>query len=150
MTTTITSDAPGVCTHPNCETHGKSPCEGVDCSGRDAEDRARLRTQEVERAAVASAGPYSIGSSIWPGLSKVIEEMGELGQVLGKLIGSGGQLDHFDGTNLGTRMIEEIGDLRAALDYFTTANGLPERALAERTARKRALFQRWHDEARSE
>ena len=32
------------CTHPNCATHGKSPCEGVDCNGLDAEDRARLAT----------------------------------------------------------------------------------------------------------
>lgn len=28
------------CTHPNCELHGKSRCEGVDCLGRDTEDRA--------------------------------------------------------------------------------------------------------------
>lgn len=34
-------------------------------------------------------GPFSIGSTTWPGVSRVLEELGELGQVLGKLIGSG-------------------------------------------------------------
>ena len=27
------------CSHPNCAVHGKSPCEGVGCDGRDADDR---------------------------------------------------------------------------------------------------------------
>lgn len=28
------------CTQPNCEKHGKSPCTGVGCDGRDAHERA--------------------------------------------------------------------------------------------------------------
>lgn len=40
--------------HPNCEKHGKSPCEGVDCSGRDADDRAALLSNtETIRVTVA-------------------------------------------------------------------------------------------------
>jgi hypothetical protein len=46
------------------------------------------------------AGPYSIGSTVWPGLSKLVEEMGEVGQVVGKLIATGGDPAHRDGTDL--------------------------------------------------
>lgn len=32
-----------VCSHPNCESHGKSPCEGVGCDGLDDDERIALR-----------------------------------------------------------------------------------------------------------
>lgn len=38
--------------------------------------------------------PYGIGSDVWPGLGKAQEEMGELLEVLGKIIGAGGTLKH--------------------------------------------------------
>jgi len=65
--------------------------------------------------------PYSIGSSEWNGLSKVIEELGELQQVCGKTIGSGGDQNHWSG-NLVEKFIEEIGDSYAALDFFVDQN----------------------------
>jgi hypothetical protein len=92
-----------------------------------------------------SAGPYSIGSTIWPGLSKVSEEMGELGQVLGKLLGTGGVISHWDGSNLKDRLIEEIGDLSAALRFFVEENNLDADALGARHDQKLALFRKWHD-----
>lgn len=55
------------------------------------------------------APPYSIGSSHLPGLSKLTEECGELTQVLGKVLGMGSAGDHWDGTNLRKRLIEEMG-----------------------------------------
>jgi len=39
---------------------------------------------------MGGSGDFSIGSAVWPGVSKVIEEMGELQQVLGKLIAVAG------------------------------------------------------------
>ncbi len=39
---------------------------------------------------MTASGDFSIGSDIWPGISKLIEEAAEVGQVCGKLIGSGG------------------------------------------------------------
>jgi hypothetical protein len=94
----------------------------------------------------SSGGNFSIGGAVWPGVSKVIEEMGELQQVLGKLIATGGDIKHWDGFDLRTRLIEEIGDLYAALSFFMRHNLTPEDRLkiAERAQQKAALFEQWH------
>ncbi|GLZ43056.1 hypothetical protein [Actinokineospora sp. NBRC 105648] len=96
----------------------------------------------------AHDGPYSIGSDQWPGTSRVIEEAGELIQVLGKLIGAGGRTAHWDGSNLVDRLTEEIGDLRAALDFFIAANGLAAQAINERSQIKSAQYTEWHHQNR--
>ncbi|MEV4137378.1 hypothetical protein AB0J72_35030 [Dactylosporangium sp. NPDC049742] len=87
--------------------------------------------------------PFGIGAEVWPGLAKVTEEAGELLQVVGKLVATGGRPDHYDGTDLRDRLIEECGDLLAAIGYLTAANGI-EDAVAERAARKRQTFEGWH------
>lgn len=89
-------------------------------------------------------GDFSIGSDVWPGLSKLMEEMGEVQQVGGKLMGSAGVEDHWDGANLRTKMVEELGDLSAAIMFFTEHNGLDFEAIAERARYKRNLFEKWH------
>ena len=91
------------------------------------------------------SGPFSIGSIIWPGASKVIEEAGELIQVLGKLIGTHGAIEHYDGTRLDHRLVEEVADLHAALKFFIETNNLTVR---DRANRKLALFRKWHLEGR--
>lgn len=88
--------------------------------------------------------PYGIGGTRWPGASRVIEESGELLQVLGKLVGTGGALEHWDGTDLRQRLVDEIGDLRAALEFFTAANELPAAEVEQRARRKRAQYEQWH------
>lgn len=88
--------------------------------------------------------PFSISSEVWPGTSKLIEEIGELGQVLGKLIGTGGAVDHWDGSNLNVRLVEEIADVLAAAEFFVDANGLDSAAISERRQAKLALFEQWH------
>lgn len=90
---------------------------------------------------------YSIGSDTWPGLSKLAEEAGEVLQVVGKLIGSGGVEDHWDGSNLRARLIEEIGDLSAALRFVVEENDLDVDAVEARHQLKLALFRQWHDDA---
>lgn len=93
----------------------------------------------------APAGPFSIGSDHWPGVAKLLEEMGEAAQVLGKLIAAGGDPNHWDGTNLVDRMVEELGDLSAAIEFVITTNGLDADAIDARAAQKLAVFRHWQD-----
>ena len=90
------------------------------------------------------AGPYSIGSDHWPGLSKLIEEAGEVQQVAGKLLGSGGESAHWDGSDLRERLHEEIADLMAACFFVIEANGFDENKMRNRSQEKMELFQKWH------
>lgn len=93
-------------------------------------------------------GDYSIGSDHWPGTSKLLEEMGELQQVLGKLLGAGGEVNHWDGSNLRERLVEEIADLKAAITFFQSENLTDEEcaAVSRRSLEKMRLFEKWHKE----
>lgn len=89
-------------------------------------------------------GDFAIGSKVWPGTSKLIEEMGELQQVLGKLIAVAGSIEHWSG-DLRQKLIEEIGDVRAALLFFEEQNMSHEREqISLRFQAKRDLFRAWH------
>ncbi|GAA2390099.1 hypothetical protein [Dactylosporangium salmoneum] len=90
------------------------------------------------------AGPYEIGSDVWPGLAKLAEEAGELIQVLAKLIGVSGRERYYDESDLRKRLIEECGDLTAAIAFFTETNGLGTEVDA-RARQKLATFRHWHD-----
>jgi NTP pyrophosphatase (non-canonical NTP hydrolase) len=97
-------------------------------------------------------GPYSIGSDIWPGLAKLAEECGEVVQVIGKLIALGGAdpndfYRHWDGSNPVQRLIEEMGDVRAAMIFVCEQNGLSKALVHERADVKLALFRQWQSEA---
>lgn len=87
---------------------------------------------------------------MWPGTSKLIEEAGELQQVLGKLIGNHGNTDHFDGSDLRVRLLEEIADLRAAIVFFGNMNltGEERSTIQNRTDAKLELFKKWHTEGK--
>lgn len=88
---------------------------------------------------------FTIGGKTWPGLGKLVEECGEVTQVVGKLMGTGGDVQHWDGeAPLDVRLIEELGDLLAAIDFVIGANKLPAEAIAKRRTRKLELFQSWH------
>lgn len=97
-------------------------------------------------APITGSGDFSIGGDLWPGLSKLVEECGEVLQVAGKLIGSEGRTDHWSG-DLRKMLVEEIGDLQAAIEFFITHSGLPKGDIQERRIEKRALFELWHREA---
>lgn len=100
-------------------------------------------------------GPYGIGTTQWPGLAKVIEECGEVIQVLGKLV-SKGDLDHtwpnIDGTMRGSGDLtdsvhEELGDVLAAVSFFILNNDeIDEVRVLTRQEEKMATFRRWHNE----
>lgn len=84
---------------------------------------------------------FAIGSPQWPGLSKLAEESGEVVQVIGKLMGNGGERDHWDGTNLRARLFDEVADLLAACDFVVEMNGFN---LEQRRQAKLELFRKWH------
>lgn len=90
--------------------------------------------------------PFSIGADQWPGLAKVAEEAGEVIQVIGKLMAFPD--GHYpDGTDLTWALTNELGDLKAAIEYAVKENGLQE-PVRERMAEKRGRFRRWHREER--
>jgi NTP pyrophosphatase (non-canonical NTP hydrolase) len=88
---------------------------------------------------------FAIGDTEWAGLSKLIEEAGEVIQVGGKLMGSRGETNHWSG-NLREKFIEELGDLLAAIAFFGEQN-LTEDEREEVLARmekKMERFAKWH------
>lgn len=96
-----------------------------------------------------SAPAFAIGADVWPGLAKVVEEAGELLQVAGKIIALGGETNYFDGTDLRSRLTNELADLEAAISYLLGSNleELDLDELASRSEAKFELFERWHREA---
>jgi NTP pyrophosphatase (non-canonical NTP hydrolase) len=92
------------------------------------------------------SGDFSIGSQFWPGASKLIEETGELQQVLGKLIATAGDTKHWEGKDLKERLIEELGDVLGAIRFFQTKNcNLNEHdAIEQRACAKYCTFLKWH------
>lgn len=94
-----------------------------------------------------SDGSFSIGSDVWPGLSKAIEEAGEFLQVAGKVIATHGASDHWDGSDLRERFKEEAADLLAALRFVLGESFSPvERVAVEKRAEvKERLFCEWQD-----
>lgn len=89
--------------------------------------------------------PFAIGSKQWPGISKLIEEAGEVQQVCGKLLGTGGERAHWDGSDLKLRLEEEIADLQAALLFVQTSNGLDRLRIEKRAEEKLIKFLEWHE-----
>jgi hypothetical protein len=76
-----------------------------------------------------------------------MSQMGELQQVLGKLIAVAGSTEHWDG-DFRKRMIEECADVAAAMQVFTVENFTLEevKAMYTRSEEKKALFRKWHAE----
>jgi NTP pyrophosphatase (non-canonical NTP hydrolase) len=97
-----------------------------------------------------ASGDFSIGGNLWPGISKLIEECGEVGQVAGKLIGNEGRTDHWDGTDLRERLEDEMADVIAAIDFVTSLNGLSAARITQRAGKKLALFNSWHRNQQTE
>jgi NTP pyrophosphatase (non-canonical NTP hydrolase) len=90
---------------------------------------------------------FAIGDKEWPGISKLVEECGEVLQVAGKLMGTRGDPAHWSG-DMREALVEEMADLVAAL-AFVADQCLTERereAMASRTETKFERFQGWHKE----
>ncbi len=91
-------------------------------------------------------GDFNVNSSTWPGLSKLIEEAGEVIQVCGKLIATAGADIHYDSSNLRERLQDELGDLKAAVQFVINMNELDADAISERTSAKLELYAKWREE----
>lgn len=78
------------------------------------------------------------------GASKLIEECGELQQVLGKFLTYGMDVPHPDGKGpLRPRIEDEIADVLAACRYVIDRNDLDPHKINERMHAKIALFKSW-------
>ena len=98
---------------------------------------------------MSGSGDFSIGGDLWNGISKLIEECGEVVQVAGKLIGSRGVPEHWDGTDLRERRSEELADLKAAIAFVILRNELSAYDIDRRAARKLAKFFAWDSRTHS-
>ena len=79
------------------------------------------------------------------GVAKLIEECGELVQICGKKLAMWDQDEHWDGTNLRDRMIEEMGDVQAAILFVAEQIDALDEVTA-RTLAKHDLFWTWQAE----
>lgn len=93
-----------------------------------------------------TVGPFSIGhDATWPGISKLIEECGEVLQVCGKLIATGGRTDHWSGVDLAEELTDELADLLAAIRFVRQHNEeIKPHRLLRRMEKKLELFEQWH------
>jgi NTP pyrophosphatase (non-canonical NTP hydrolase) len=106
-------------------------------------ERHREDNAVVNDSATGS-GDFAFGSTIWPGMAKLIEECGEVVQVGGKLMQRGGRTEHWSGDLL-KMLTEEIADVIAAATIVIELNAqLDTTAIAERITTKLDTFRGWH------
>lgn len=96
---------------------------------------------------LAATPMFMIGAEAWNGLSKLNEEAGEVIQVIGKILGTGGNNLHWNIPDLRAKLIEEMGDCYAALVFVARHNGFHAEML-EQAKRKLERFERWNIEQR--
>jgi len=87
--------------------------------------------------------PYAIGSEEFPGFSKLIEELGELNQVIGQILARGSQLGDFHNHKLATRLVEEMADTSAAILLVLDENKLNNKGFIARRNYKYNTYRRW-------
>jgi len=88
--------------------------------------------------------PYGIGSDTWPGLSKLAADAAQVAKVACTIIGTGNDTAQ-DAAVQREALQEELGDLRAAIDYVIGKNALDWGAVNKRRDRKRSLYERGID-----
>jgi len=94
-------------------------------------------------------GPYSIGSDTWPGLSRLAADAAQVVRVACTIMGNRGDTQpEAEADGLRESLQEELGDLRAAIDYVIGKNALDWDAVNRRRDRKRSLYERGADEDR--
>lgn len=89
--------------------------------------------------------PFAIGSDQLPGVSKLIEETGEVQQVLGKVLGFGSLGTHWDGSDLKRRLEDELADMAGAFAFAIEHMGLDLGYIDARASRKADTFRMWHE-----
>lgn len=81
------------------------------------------------------------------GLTKLVEECGELVQIAAKRIAYPHIEDHPDGKgSIFIRLEDEIADVLAAIDFVVVMNELDFAAITMRREQKQKRFLEWHQE----
>lgn len=90
-------------------------------------------------------GCFAFGDDCWPGLAKLVEECGEVLQVVGKLMMTHGDQFHWSG-DMRECLLEEVADLEAAVVFFMRHNPTDEerREMVRRITTKVNKFEEWH------
>ena len=91
--------------------------------------------------------PYGIGSDTWPGLSRLAADAAQVVRAAAAIIGTGNDTDQ-DAAVQRESLQEQLGDLRAAIDYVIGKNALDWTAVNRRRDRKRTQYERGIDEDR--
>lgn len=81
------------------------------------------------------------------GLSKLVEEAGEVLQVAGKLQAYPSGVHPDGGKDLHLRLEDELADLYAAMKVVEVKFKLNRRGISLRSAEKLILFMKWADES---
>jgi hypothetical protein len=89
--------------------------------------------------------PYGIGSDTWPGLSRLAADAAQVARVAAAIISTGNDTAQ-DAAVQRENLQEQLGDLRAAIDYVIGKNALDWSAVNRRRDRKRSLYERGIDE----
>jgi len=89
--------------------------------------------------------PYGIGSDTWPGLSRLAADAAQVASAARTIISTGNDTDQDEAVQR-ERLQEQLGDLRAAIDYVIGKNALDWAAVNKRRDRKRSLYERGIDE----
>jgi len=89
--------------------------------------------------------PYGIGSDTWPGLSRLAADAAQVARVARTIISTGNDTDQDEAVQRES-LQEQLGDLRAAIDYVIGKNALDWAAVNKRRDRKRSLYERGIDE----
>jgi NTP pyrophosphatase (non-canonical NTP hydrolase) len=91
---------------------------------------------------------FAIGDRKWPGISKLVEECGEVIQVCGKLMGTHGDVVHWNVVDLKHALEDEIADVLAACDFVLEFCRFNTEYVTARRQRKLDLFRKWHGEGK--
>ncbi len=89
---------------------------------------------------------FQMASSVWPGVAKLGEECTELAQLVFKIVGTAGTMEFMDGTRVDpARLIEEMGDVEAALEFVKrhALTSVERYAVERRKASKLVTFETW-------
>lgn len=87
---------------------------------------------------------FAIGDKQWPGISKLIEEAGEVLRICGKLMGARGERVHWNVPDLKAELEDEIADLTAACAFVIGTCGLDKNRILARYQEKLIRFHKWH------
>lgn len=88
---------------------------------------------------------FAIGDRDWPGLSKLVEESGEVNQVIGKLMGTRGNIHHWSVPDLRSALEDELADLGAAIKFVEVYCSLNIDRIKTRSEYKFNRFIEWHN-----